>query len=242
MDEGSLVDDFFDNHSTTNIEKIIELFEIFFHKAQRDNTFFLATSQNNEPNGRIVLLKNYAPKGFTFFTNKQSQKGGELFANKNVCACFYWASIGVQVRIKGVVQHCTEQESDQYFNTRSTESQIGAVVSQQSRPLQSRKIFVEQYKTFVKNFVKALPLLQQKSSNNTLQNIQEGEDVSQAPQGGVITRPSHWGGYCIVPHYIEFWHDRPHRLHDRTTFTFNPALNPALNSMAQNWTIAKIYP
>jgi len=142
------------------------------------------------PDVRMVLLKQADERGFVFYTNEQSAKGGELAANPKAALVLHWKSIRRQVRVRGAVERVTGAEADSYFASRSRESRIGAAASDQSRPLDSRKTFEARIAELQKKF--------------------EGKDVP---------RPAHWGGYRIVPSEIEFWHDRPHRMHDRIRFT-----------------------
>jgi len=142
------------------------------------------------PDVRMVLLKQADERGFVFYTNEQSAKGGELASNPKAALVLHWKSIRRQVRVRGAVERVTGAEADSYFASRSRESRIGAAASDQSRPLDSRKTFEARIAELQKKF--------------------EGKDVP---------RPAHWGGYRIVPSEIEFWHDRPHRMHDRIRFT-----------------------
>jgi len=142
------------------------------------------------PDVRMVLLKQADERGFVFYTNEQSAKGGELAANPKAALVLHWKSIRRQVRVRGAVERVTGAEADSYFASRSRESRIGAAASDQSRLLDSRKTFEARIAELQKKF--------------------EGKDVP---------RPAHWGGYRIVPSEIEFWHDRPHRMHDRIRFT-----------------------
>ena len=168
------------------------LFEIWMAEAEKSepvdpNAMALATvDRGGLPNVRMVLLKAYGPDGFIFYTNSESAKGTELAQNLKAALLLYWKSLHRQVRIRGTVEMVSEEEADAYFATRSRESRIGAWASQQSRPLPSRAVFEEAVERYTKELA--------------------GRDVA---------RPSYWKSYRVVPLEIEFWHSRPHRLHDR---------------------------
>jgi len=150
----------------------------------------LATADTEgKPSVRIVLLKGHGPEGFVFYTNQQSRKAEELGADPNAALLFHWKSLRRQIRIEGPVSHVPDAESDAYFATRSRDSQLGAWASDQSRPLANRAAFETRYEAMRAKF--------------------EGRDVP---------RPPHWGGYRVAPERIEFWTDRPHRLHERRLF------------------------
>lgn len=154
------------------------------------NAMTLATVKpDGSPAARIVLLKGIDQRGFSFFTNYNSHKGMELELNKKVALVFCWLELQRQVRIEGIVQKLSPEESFDYFKTRPRNSQIGAHASPQSKPLQSR----DQLET----------LFQQTEERF---NNQE------------IPLPNQWGGYLVVPQLIEFWQGRQSRLHDRFMF------------------------
>ncbi len=155
------------------------------------NAMSLATvDAGGMPNVRIVLLKGFDDDGFVFYTNTESRKGHELKANPLGALSFHWKSLMRQVRIRGRVETVTTAEADAYYASRPRLSQIGAWASEQSRPLESRLAFESAVARVTKQY-----------------------------EGATIPRPPHWSGFRIVPLSMEFWHDRPFRLHDRVEFT-----------------------
>jgi pyridoxamine 5'-phosphate oxidase len=150
----------------------------------------LATADSEgRPSVRMVLMKGHDPRGFVFYTNLDSRKGGELAANPRAALLFHWKSLRRQVRIEGSVEPVSETEADAYFATRSRDSQLGAWASDQSRPLDARATFEERY-----------------------------EETRRRFEGGEVPRPPRWGGWRVAPERIEFWTDRDHRLHERRLF------------------------
>ncbi|WP_312797926.1 pyridoxamine 5'-phosphate oxidase [Tianweitania sp.] len=142
------------------------------------------------PNVRVVLLKEFDARGYTFYTNYESAKGQEILSARKAAMCFHWKSLRRQVRIRGDVELVSDAEADAYYNTRPRGSRIGAWASQQSRPLESRDVLE-----------KAVA------------------QITERYGDGDIPRPAHWSGFRIVPDVIEFWRDMPYRLHDRVVFT-----------------------
>jgi pyridoxamine 5'-phosphate oxidase len=142
------------------------------------------------PSVRMVLMKGHDARGFVFYTNLDSRKGAELAANPSAALLFHWKSLRRQVRVEGPVEAVADDEADSYFATRSRDSQLGAWASDQSRPLESREAFEARY-----------------------------EAVRARYEGDAVPRPPRWSGWRVVPETIEFWSDRPHRLHERRLFT-----------------------
>ena len=169
----------------------IELFQKWFKEAQdkeiRDpNAMQIATvSKNGFPSVRTVLLKDIINRNFVFYTNYESRKSKEIFETGKVAICFYWKSINRQVRVVGEIDKIPEKVSDQYFESRSLGSRIGAWASIQSQPLKNRETLLKRVEEFKNKFDENVP------------------------------RPKHWGGFKIVPNEFEFWQDGDFRLHDR---------------------------
>ena len=154
------------------------------------NAMTLATvDESGMPDARLVLLKAADACGFVFYTNLESDKGRELAASPKAALVFHWKSLRRQVRVRGPVEAVTSAEADAYFQSRPRDSRIGAWASQQSRPLESRAALEKA----VAKFTAKYPL-------------------SDVP------RPPYWSGFRVLPLHMEFWHDRPFRLHDRIVF------------------------
>ena len=150
------------------------------------NAFVLSTvNSKGVPSSRVLLLRDITEKGFSFFTNYSSRKSQDIKFNSNVCMNFFWPEMERQVRINGSISRLSEQESDDYFNSRPYESRIGAWCSPQSQVIESREIFENKILELKKKYPSEVP------------------------------RPENWGGYTIMPNEIEFWQGRANRLHDR---------------------------
>lgn len=168
------------------------------------NALALATvDENGLPNVRMVLLKGFDRDGFVFYTNYESRKGGELLRQKKAAMVFHWKSLRRQVRIRGDVETVPDEEADVYFDSRARGSRIGAWASKQSRPLESRFALEKAVAEYTLKF-----------------GI------------GAIPRPPYWSGFRLKPVSIEFWHDRPFRLHDRVEF----------RRAGEGWEKVRMYP
>jgi pyridoxamine 5'-phosphate oxidase len=185
------------------------LFETWFAEARLaepndGNAMALATATpDGVPSVRMVLLKGHSPDGFVFYTNGHSRKGGELAANPVAALLFHWKSLRRQIRIEGPLSQVDDATADAYFASRSRDSQLGAIASDQSSQLASRAQLLERHAEAEERFA--------------------GHDVE---------RPRHWTGFRLRPNAIEFWLDRPHRLHERRRFV----------STQGGWTSSLLYP
>ncbi|HAH10495.1 MAG TPA: pyridoxamine 5'-phosphate oxidase [Alphaproteobacteria bacterium] len=189
----------------------IEIFERWFKEAHTSepndpNAMALASvDADGMPNVRMVLLKGYDHNGFVFYTNYESAKGQELLGQGKAALCFHWKSLRRQVRVRGPVQQVTAEEADAYFASRPKDSQIGAWASQQSRALEGRWAL-----------------------EAAVAQVAARYALSKVP------RPPHWSGFRVMPFEIEFWRDRPFRLHERLVFRRPGLLDP--------WTTLRLYP
>ncbi|VVT03963.1 pyridoxamine 5'-phosphate oxidase [Erythrobacter sp. EC-HK427] len=190
------------------------IFDDWFAEAQASepndpNAMCLATATPaGLPSARMVLLKGHDARGFVFYTNAQSRKGGEIRANMQAALLFHWKSLRRQIRIEGPLEEVTSAEADAYFHSRPFVSQVGSVASDQSRPLDSRETYLERVEA-----IKA-----------------------QYEAAGQVPRPPHWTGFRVKPVAIEFWHDRPNRLHERRQFV------RSADHAGDGWTSTLLYP
>lgn len=171
------------------LQTFVDWFELAVNEVESDaNAMVLATIEDNKPVSRVVLLKECTDRGLVFFTNYLSRKGRNLEGNPNASLCFYWAQLERQIRVEGKVEKISPKESDLYFKSRPRLSQAGAIASEQSKEIESRET------------------LEHRMSE--LMELPESE----------LKRPEHWGGYVLLPEYLEFWQGREGRLHDRICY------------------------
>lgn len=187
------------------------LFERWFKEAKQKepndpNGMALATADAaGFPDVRMVLLKSFDEQGFVFYTNAESAKGRQLETNPRAATVFHWKSLRRQVRVRGLIERVSDAESDAYFQSRDRGARLGAWASQQSRPLEDRLALEKRIAEFMAKYGM-----------------------------GEVPRPDYWRGYRIVPLAIEFWRDRPFRLHDRLVFT--------RAAPGQAWAKSRLYP
>lgn len=178
----------------------VEMFRRWFAFAKKarlhqPNALCIATATpEGAPSSRMVLLKGFDERGFVFYTNYESRKGGELAVNQKAAMLFFWSELHRQVRIEGTITQVTREESERYFHSRPRGSQLGAWASHQSRPLASREELMQREKEFEQKYA--------------------GQDVPLPP---------YWGGFRLVPRTFEFWQGRAYRLHDRFVYTRSAA-------------------
>jgi pyridoxamine 5'-phosphate oxidase len=195
----------------TDADEPLRLFAAWFEDAKRtepadpDAMAVATAGTDGLPNVRMVLLKGFDERGFVFYTNQASQKGQELAVRAAAGAVFHWKSLKRQVRLRGPVEEVADAEADAYFATRPRLSQIGAWASHQSAPLPSRLAFEKKVALATAKYAI-----------------------------GTVPRPPFWVGYRIVPLVLEFWQDRPYRLHDRIEFRRDASGGP--------WTRTRLYP
>jgi pyridoxamine 5'-phosphate oxidase len=199
------------NSDFTEISEPFVLFGHWMAEAERSepndpNAMALATAgADGFPDVRMVLLKGFDEAGFVFYTNLDSAKGQELKKRPQAALAFHWKSLRRQVRVRGTVTQVGDSEADAYFATRPRLAQIGAWASKQSSPLESRLAFEKA----VARVTARYPI-------------------------GTIPRPPHWSGFRVTPLSLEFWHDRPFRLHDRIVF--------GRSDVNEAWTRTRLYP
>ena len=185
------------NNCFKDLENPIDLFGDWFKEAKKTeindpNAFALATADKNGiPSVRMVLLKNYNYDGFVFYTNLESKKSNELKINDNASTCFHWKSLLRQIRITGKISKVSEQEADQYYNSRSYGSRIGAWASRQSNVINNRNELYKSIEDYKKNY----------------------------PNENNVPRPSYWSGWNLNPYEIEFWLNGENRIHERLKYT-----------------------
>ena len=183
------------NSCFLDLDDPIELFKLWMDDAKKSepndpNAVSLATSNNNFPSVRMILLKDFSQNGFIFYTNLNSQKGNELKENPKAAMCFHWKSLLRQIRINGAVTQVANDVADKYYNSRSYDSRIGAWASKQSKELTSRDQLIDSIKKYKDKY---------NDENN-------------------VPRPSHWSGWILSPQSIEFWLDGDSRIHERLKY------------------------
>lgn len=166
-------------------------------------TTLSTVSKYGQPSSRIVYIRDITDNGFVFFTNYLSKKGNDIGTNPKGCMNLFWPELERQIRIEGILEKVPHEVSDAYFNDRPKASQIGAHASHQSHPIKSRNELEDRVAKLTEEYL--------------------NKDVP---------RPSHWGGYILVPHHFEFWQGRPSRLHDRLAF----------NKDNDSWKIVRLNP
>ncbi|RCL00895.1 MAG: pyridoxamine 5'-phosphate oxidase [Candidatus Tokpelaia sp. JSC189] len=207
-----MADSVLTSHDFVKEKEPFQLFDRWFKDAETQeindpNAMSLATvDETGMPNVRMVLLKGFSQNGFIFYTNYESRKGKEILHSMKAALCFHWKSLRRQIRVRGLVEKVRDEDADAYYASRSRGSQIAAWASRQSRLLDSRFA------------------LEKAVAEYTVRSAI-----------GTISRPPYWSGFCIRPLSVEFWRERPFRLHDRVVFTRS-------DFDSQNWEIGKLYP
>ncbi len=200
-----------------NEDTTLDPFEVFhrwFGEAEQaepndPNAMALATvDAAGRPSVRMVLLKGVDERGFIFYTNLTSHKGRDLAGNREAGLCLHWKSLRRQIRIDGPVEQVSVSEADAYFHSRPRGSQIGAWASKQSQPMEGLWILERRVAEFALKFGL-----------------------------GTVPRPPHWSGFRVLPRVIEFWRDRPFRLHERTVYHAMGA-----PGQATGWTVERVFP
>jgi pyridoxamine 5'-phosphate oxidase len=187
----------------------LEIFREWFAEAEKSEpglaeAMTLATADlSGMPSARMVLLKEATENGFVFYTNLESQKGLELAENPKAALVFHWKSLKRQVRISGVVEPVSDLDADDYFASRARGAQIGAWASDQSRPMKSQFDLEKNVAIFTAKF-----------------------GVSK------VSRPPNWSGFCVIPSVVEFWEERPFRLHRRTLYCMENG----------DWSVSQLFP
>jgi len=184
------------NSCFMDLDNPLELFKIWMSDAEKEeindpNALSLATTnKNNEPSVRMILLKELSSKGFIFYTNLNSPKSTDLKNNPKASMCFHWKSLQRQIRISGSINQVSDNEADNYFNSRAYESRIGAWASEQSKVMNERKDLLKKIVNLKKKY----------------------QDEKNVP------RPKNWSGWCLVPLIIEFWLGEQFRIHERLRY------------------------
>ena len=186
-----------------------ERFREIFARAEAEvgklpNAMTVSTvAPDGQPTTRYVLLKDFDERGFVFYTNFESRKGRHILASPKVALNFYWRDLDVQIQIEGTAEPVSDEEADAYFATRPRDSQLGAWASRQSRPLESRARLLADVAKFEARYL-----------------------------GREVPRPPHWSGFRVVPHRMEFWTNKPFRLHERLLY----------ERSGEGWQVTRLYP